>query len=248
MTEECFAKELMADLKPHLLKLDLKGFAGMALVDMSNTSAIARVVDGRVEINRQYFSEKAALAMNGDTVAYSELLNTVHHELCHIDIENRMPILICELAKEEIFPLGIAFRFTREFLACLGSIETLSVESLKNVIVHGTQEINRLSSKRDITDYCDIVCDLAYLVGDCIHAPCGYFASMCDAIEDDMLVRLARQFLSIMSDIEDRLPIKAERDLFPLRDAIFFGWLQYKNPSDIKENAEYRDLLMKSLV
>lgn len=235
MTEECFAKELMANLKPHLSKLNLKGYSGLSFETLPDDKAAARVVDGRVEINSRYFFQKAPLAMQGDLVVYSELLNTFHHEFCHIDIDNRMTFLVRELKDDEVFPLGIAFRFTREFLACLGSIETMSAECLKETITKGTTEINNLSGVRDIRNYCDIVCDLAYLVGNCIHAPCGYFVSMCEAIEDQLIVRLARQFLSIMSGIEDKLPLETEADLFPLRDAIGAGWLQYRSADNLQK-------------
>ena len=159
------AEELLTDLRPYIKKLNLKGFSGICVIDLPEANFDSRVANGRVEFNRRYFLEKATHALQGDTIAYSNLLNTFHHELCHIDIDNRIPFLSRPLSDEEVFPRGIAFRFTREYLACLGSVETMSTTNLKEQISNGTQEINALSKKRDIKNYSNIVCDLSYLLG-----------------------------------------------------------------------------------
>ncbi len=227
MKMDDLAERLLTDLRPYIQKLSLKGFSGMCVIDLPEAKFNARVVNGRVELNRRYFLEKAKLALQGDSVAYSDLLNTFHHELCHIDIDNRMPFLSRPLSDEEVFPRGIAFRFTREYLACSGSVKTMSAASLKEQISNGAQEIKALSEKRDIKNYSDVVCDLSYLVGNCSHAPCGYFVSMCNAIDDEILVALARHFLDTMTDFENHLPFVTEEDISPLCDAIMVGWRHF---------------------
>lgn len=229
-----FAYRLRKDLALYLSDLDLTGFSGIAIVDLPDNRMSARVIDRRIEFNRQYFSDQVTRAMQGDAVAYSDLLNTFHHEFCHIDIDNRMPFLVRELTDDEVFPLGIAFRFTREFLACSCSEGSMSVECLKDQITRGTQDINFRLGNRDIKNYCEIVCDLAYLIGQCIHKPYGYFATMCDDLEDELFVALSRQFMRIMSSLEDKLPLESEDSLSPLCDAITLGWSCFKNQEDCK--------------
>ena len=218
---------LLADLRPYIRKMSLQDFQDIAFVDEPGGGFSARVVDGRVEFNRRYFAEKFELVSQGDMAAYSDLLNTLHHELCHVDVDCKMPFLTRHLSDNEIFPLGIAFRFTREFLACLGSKETMTADILRAQNIGGVQEINALSKKRDLKSYCKIVCNLAYLVGDCIHAPCDYFTSACNAMEDERIAMLARHFLSIMSELEKKLPLEKEEQLSSLCDAIRIGWQYY---------------------
>ena len=227
MKMDDLAERLLTDLRPYIQKLNLERFSGMSVIDLSEAKFNARVVNGRVEFNRCYFLEKAKLALQGDSVAYSDLLNTFHHELCHIDIDNRMPFLSRTLSDKEIFPRGLAFRFTREYLACSGSIETMSSTSLKEQITSGTQEINALSKRCDIKNYSDVVCDLSYLIGNCSHAPCGYFLSMCNAIDDKMLAALACRLLNVMKDFEKHLPFVTEEHISPLCDAIMLGWRHF---------------------
>lgn len=222
------AETLLTDLHFHIQKLNLEGFSGIRVIDLPDVKFNARVVNSSVEFNRCYFLEKVTLASQGDLVAYSDLLNTFHHELCHIDINNRISFLNRSLNDEEIFPLGIAFRFTREYLACSGSIETMSVTSLKEQIINVTREINILAENRDIKNYSDIVCNLSYLVGNCSHSPCGYFVSMCNAIDDKILVTLAQRLLNTMMDFEKHLPLVTENHISPLCDTIIAGWKHFK--------------------
>lgn len=228
MKMEALSETLLADLHFHIQKLNLDGFSGISIIDSPDEKFNARIINGSVEFNRCYFLEKTTLVLQGDSIAYSDLLNTLHHELCHIDINNRISFLNRPLKNEEIFPLGIAFRFTREYLACSGSIETMSARSLKDQIFNGAREINVLAEKRDVKNYSDIVCNLSYLIGNCSRAPYGYFVSMCNAIDDKILVTLAHRLLNTMMDFEKHLPLVTENHLSPLCDTIIAGWKHFK--------------------
>ena len=223
-------KELFEALEPYLQKLNLNGFEGILLVEASDPKMNACVIGKRIEISAAYYSRMEALIDAGNMTACSDLANTVHHEFCHIDVDNRIPYHMQHLNDAEVFPKGIAMRVIREFLACSLSHETMSIDLLKQQISTGIQAINELSSKRDIRSYCDIICDLAYLIGDCIHKPCGYFHIMCSCIEDEVVKELALDLESALSNLQKRLPIEKDSDIEQVCQIIRTSWNLFSKP------------------
>ena len=223
-----FAKDLLETLRPYLKGLDLSGFKKMSCVQEPNSKMNAGVIGKQIEINREYFERMKAQIQSGDVIACSNLVNTLHHEFCHIDVDNRMPCLTQVLEEKDIFPKGIAMRVIREFLACTLSSNSMTVDYLKQRQAEGTQEINMLSKDRDIKTYCDIVCDLAYLIGECCRKPFGYFHRLCDYIEDDVVRELAVSLKSVLCDLEEKLPIESDTDFEPVCQLIRTGWIQFQ--------------------
>ena len=115
---ESWVRKINEDLKPYLAGMNLSGFQGIYIANLSNPWGVACVSEGKIIIHRGYCMEKVLRIQQGDIVAYSDLLNTLHHEYCHIDIDNRMPFLHGDLSNEEVFPKGHSKRFLREFCAC----------------------------------------------------------------------------------------------------------------------------------
>lgn len=231
-----FAIDLMEVLLPYLKGLDLSGFKKMSYVNEPNSKMNARVIGKQVEINREYLERMKTQIESGDVIACSNLVNTLHHEFCHIDIDNRMPCLTQELEEKDIFPKGIALRVIREFLACMLSSDSMTVDYLKQLLLEGTQEINMLSKNRDIKAYIDIVCDLAYLIGDCFGKPFGYFYTLCNSIEDDSVRELASSLKSVLYALEDNLPIESDLEFDPVCHVIRTGWIRFKESENAVES------------
>ena len=231
-----FAKDLLETLQPYLKGLDLSGFKKMSYVQEPNSKINARVVGKQIEIDREYFERMKAQIQSGDVIACSNLVNTLHHEFCHIDVDNRMPYLTQVLAEKDIFPKGIAMRVIREFLACMLSSDSMTVDYLKQRQAEGTQEINMLSKNRDIKAYIDNVCDLAYLIGDCFGKPFGYFYTLCNSIEDDSVRELASSLKSVLYALKDKLPIESDSDFEPVCQVIRAGWIRFKESENAVES------------
>lgn len=215
-------------LKPHIKSLNLSGFSGVKIVDDdANIQMSAGIANGVLKIQRGYLEGILTKIRQGDSIAFFDLLNTFHHELCHIDVNNKMPFLSEPLSNEQVWPNALIIRFVREYFACSGSATTMNLGYLENRIVGGVQEINSLCQQKTRKNFCKIICNLAYLLGDCVFQPCGYFHKVHTSIKNDVIVTMTKQLFSAITEIGKEYPLNSFDNFAPLGCIIQSNWEKF---------------------
>lgn len=64
------------------------------------------------------------------------------------------------------------------------------------------QEINRLSESKSFRNYCEIVCNLSCVLGDCRHKPPGYYRNFLNGLSEKHIGNLAENPFQAMLELK----------------------------------------------
>lgn len=133
--EQVSINNILKDLEQNYTsKFDLSNFKGIEIVDDSYLQNEYIISEGRTENGKillPYSNVKKAI-INANSDEYKDLKSTIYHELAHIDLRNRFPILhnlYDKLCNEEKYEKSYPIRIWIEYNAQIES-DKIKVESV----------------------------------------------------------------------------------------------------------------------